>query len=156
MENAISAYMALCCKTDQWLGVTVVVWVCASMIEAKSVVMLVNDLKTECNTWVDFFFPVWNLVCLFDLTNISFNKLLNSDCTWGCDYQSVWYSRKEWGLFEKLKFCVISEGVGQMELRGLSCPVIFLPPPPKIGNDFFFFVTFFITLFFDYPPPKAK
>lgn len=36
-------------------GVPVVVWVCASATEAKSVVMLVNDLKTECNTWVDFF-----------------------------------------------------------------------------------------------------
>lgn len=36
-------------------GVPVMVWVCAGVIEAKSLVVLVNDLKTECNTWVDFF-----------------------------------------------------------------------------------------------------
>lgn len=45
------------------LGVSV-----CKVIEAKSVVMLVNDLKTECNTWVDFCSLEFSL--FFDITNI--------------------------------------------------------------------------------------
>lgn len=95
-------------------GVPVVVWVCASVIEAKSVVMLVNDLKTECNTWVDFFFSSFKILLFLTLLIFHSTSLLISDCTWRCDYQSVWYSRKEWGLLKRnLKFVLDLSGCVQ-------------------------------------------
>lgn len=133
-------------------GVPVVVWVCTRVIGAKSVVMLVNDMKIECNTYLSRFFFQFEMLSLFELTNVSFNmKLLKLWLYLEMTTNQFNTQGKNGGYSENWKS--VLEWIGQMDFRSLNCSVIF--SPPKIGNNFF---CYFICqcLFFDYQPPKAK
>lgn len=81
-----------------------VVWVCARVKGAKSVVMLVNDLRIECTMYLSrFFFPVWNVVSFWPYWYFIQHEAVKALIVLGDDYQSVWYSRKEWGLLKNGK-----------------------------------------------------